>query len=144
MFSGLVATFPGERIASFIPPNELSKMFFGGDVDHISGRPRSLFSNVIVFPGQTLTGNGAQTFSLRGRDFRGAVFLGSDLRKADFSHANLEAAFLQAANLDGAELQGASLKGAELRGASLKGAQLQGARLEPAQLEGALLDGAKF
>jgi hypothetical protein len=88
MFSGLVATFPGEQIQSLTLPNALTKIFFQGPVDLVSGKPRSLLSNVLVLPGLSLVdGSGARTFSLRGRDFVGAVFIGSDLRGADFSGA---------------------------------------------------------
>ena len=80
-----------------------------------------------------------RTFSLRGRNLRGASFDRSDLRNVDFFGAQL-----QGASLYGANLQGASLERASLEGASLVTARLQGASLEFASLEGALLDYARL
>lgn len=193
-----VATFPGEWLdeyigsISWIPASitirrghtvETKKIFtsihnllFVGDVDFFAQRRVSIFSNTLIVQGINLVetakidNNGAKTsFSLRGRELRGAVFDWADLRKIDLAGAELQGASflytqlqhtsfdyaqlqdaqldfaqLQNASLDHAQLQGASLNWAQIQGASLKGAQLQGASLHFAQLQGVSLEGAQL
>ena len=179
VFSWTLATFPGEWenrplawIASIAPP-ELNKWrsagnewLFNGEVDNISRRRVSWFSNTLVLPGFSLYDalkiddpkkvEWHDLFDARGRDLKGAVFAGATLPRTDFYYAQLEgvslfvaqlqyarfqSANLQGAMLDGAQLQGASLQGAHLQGASLQGAHLQGASLQGAELQGARLNG---
>ena len=182
VFSWILATFPGEWenrplawIASIAPP-ELNKWrsagnewLFNGEVDDISRRRVSWFSNTLVLPGFSLYDalkiddpkkvEWHDLFDARGRDLKGAVFAGATLPRTDFYHAQLQgvsfyatqlqharfqSANLQGAMLDGAQLQGASLQGAHLQGASLQGARLQGASLRGAQLQGASLQSAEL
>ncbi len=170
------ATFPGECMdehvgkKQWIPLNALAgwlgakdlygtprwtsfhDLLFNGDVDLVTRRRASWFSNTLVLPSfdaleaakiddpKKLDNESVkQSLVLRGRNLEGAVLARADLRKAD-----LEGAQLQAAELFNAQLQGASLQGAQLQGASLFAADLQGASLFWAQLEGATLDFARL
>jgi uncharacterized protein YjbI with pentapeptide repeats len=155
IFSTYLATFPGEWMKTHLPePSSLQALLFEGDVDKVSGRPRSVFSNRLVLTDQSFVDPEKLdqitiSRSFRGRDLRLAVLYSADLRKADFTGAQLQGASLggtqlQGASLVGARLQGASLDRAQLQGASLDGAQLQGASLDKAQLQGASLDGAQL
>jgi hypothetical protein len=105
-------------------------LLFNGEVDGVTRRRKSLFSNTLVLP--AFDGLEAakiddtkkldslkHTLSLRGRHLESAIFNSADLRKTD---------------LEGAQLQGASLFRAELQGAMLDHAQLQGASLDIAEL----------
>jgi Pentapeptide repeats (8 copies) len=127
VFSIYLATFPGEWIKTHLPePSSLQALLFEGDVDPISGRPRSLFSNRLVLTDQSFVADPEKldkftiSHSFRGRDLRLAVLYSADLRKADFTGAQLKGALL-----GWAQLQGARLQGAELQGAGLVQAQLQ-------------------
>jgi uncharacterized protein YjbI with pentapeptide repeats len=156
VFSTYLATFPGEWIKTHLPePSSLQALLFEGDVDEVSGRPRSIFSNRLVLTDQSFVVDPEKldkitiSHSFRGRDLRLAVLYLTDLRKADFTGAQLQGASLdraqlQGASLDRAQLQGAWLMGAQLQGASLHWAQLQGAELFMARLEGAALNGAQL
>jgi uncharacterized protein YjbI with pentapeptide repeats len=134
-----------------------------GNVDYVTRRPKSLWSNVIVLPEFDIGTDGKNSgstasISLRGRRLEGAVFLGAQLRKADFTGAELSGAVFDSGDLREAkfdcdyagsdrkctQLQGASLNLAQLQGASLDGAQLQGADLKGARLPGASLHGAQL
>jgi hypothetical protein len=158
IFSTYLATFPGERLAELLPSfryipttwhpgwsnaddwTSLRALLFEGDVDRVSQRPRSVFSNRLVLTNQSFVVDPEKLDKIpvsrffRGRDLRSAVLNLADLRKADFTGAQL-----QGASLGGAQLQGASLGGAQLQGASLPDARLQGASLWKAQLQGAWL-----
>lgn len=125
---------------------------FNGDVDDVTRRRQSFFSNTLVLPAfdglaaagiddpKRLDSDGVKhSLILRGRHLKGAVLTRADLRKAD-----LEAAELEGANLDGAQLQGAKLDRAELEGTSLVFADLRDASLQQARLPGAGLDGAQL
>jgi len=177
-----VARYPGEWVdehvghVRWIPPNRVTawlgardwqhgpvatsvhNLLFNGDVDDVTRRRKSFFSNTLVLPEfdglaaagiddpKKLDGDRLKhSLVLRGRHLKGAVLTRADLRKADLEAAKLEGANLQGAQLQGARLnranlQGASLDFAELRGARLVGAQLQGGSLVEAQLQGASLD----
>jgi Pentapeptide repeats (8 copies) len=128
-------------------------VLFNGDVDDVTRRRKSLFSNTLVLP--TFDALEAakiddpkkldtvkHTLILRGRHLESAVFYSADLRKADLEGAHLQGAQLKGASLQAAQLQGASLQAAQLQGASLRDAKLEGASLLDAKLEGALLDRA--
>lgn len=131
-------------------------LLFNGEVDDVTRRRKSLFSNTLVLPDfdglaaagidpKKLDGDGIKhSLSLRGRHLKGAVLTHADLRKAD-----LEAAKLQGAMLDGAQLQGATMDRAQLQGASFERAQLLSASFFDARLEGvsfqfARLEGARL
>jgi uncharacterized protein YjbI with pentapeptide repeats len=176
-----VARFPGEWIdqhisdKQWIPANPVTALLgatdysgkakkssfhdllFNGEVDQVTRRRKSLFSNTLVLPSfdaleaakiddqkKLDSDNIKQSSVLRGRHLEGAVLTWADLRKADLEGAHLQnaqlgAANMQGASLDGAQLQGAFLNQAQLQGASLYMAQLQGAYLASAQLQGASL-----
>jgi uncharacterized protein YjbI with pentapeptide repeats len=174
IFSIYLASFPNEWLKTHLPelgliPTtyewiSLQTLLFEGDVDIVSGRPLSVFSNQLVLNNQSIVDlekfdKITVTHRFRGRDLRLAVLTFADLRKADFTGAQLEGARLEFAQLQGAsfdraqlegarfdfaQLQGASLDGAQLHGAGLSGAQLQGASLDGAQLHGAGLSGAQL
>ncbi|WOJ91256.1 pentapeptide repeat-containing protein [Methylocapsa polymorpha] len=142
-------------------------LLFNGDVDELTLRRKSLFSNTLVLPKldalkaakvDNLDGV-TETLTLKGRHFENAVFNEADLRKANLDGANLRGASfyqaklqgarfyqseLQGARLEDAELQCASLGGAKLQGASLAGAVLLGAYAEEVKLQGASLNGANL
>jgi uncharacterized protein YjbI with pentapeptide repeats len=136
------------------------ELLFAGEVDAVTRRRKSLFSNTLVLPGfdiyEALKVDDKKKLDwkdhlidLRGRTLDRAVFSEAKLPKADLTGAQLQGASLdsvqlQGAVLDGAQLQGASLNVAQLQGVSLVWAQLQGARLDFAQLQGAVLDGAQL
>jgi hypothetical protein len=102
-FSMMIATYPGEgtdgnglarvldRWVTFNIAGErspLSVALFRGPVNMITGKPRSLLSNVLVvandkFVDDEKIDNMERTIVLRGLDLRGAVLVNSDLRKAD-------------------------------------------------------------
>lgn len=171
-----IATFPGEWLEKTLPTlsiiptswppwkpqahqpqpkrwTSLHELLVAGEVDYLTGKPRSLWSNRLVLP--KLSSDGV---SLRGRSLEGAVLAEAHLRKADFAGAHLQSADLFEADLREAkfmcgnfyrecataELQGALLNGAKLQGASLIETQLQGALLGGTELEGANLNGAQL
>jgi uncharacterized protein YjbI with pentapeptide repeats len=153
IFSVYLATFPGEWMKTHLPElSWLQERLFEGDVDRVSGRPRSVFSNRLVLTNQSFVADPEKLDKItvshffNGRDLRLAVLNLADLRKADFTgaqlqDASLDRAQLQGARFDGAQLQGASLDQTQLQGAWLFRAQLQGARLYKAELQGASLAG---
>src|SRR5262249_25612211 len=135
IFSAYLATFPGEWIKAHLPEfSSFQALLFEGDVDKVSGRPQSIFSNRLVLTNLIVD---PEKFSFRGRDLSQAVLRNTDLRKTDFTRARL-----QRADFGLAQLQGAVLVGAELQGANLASASLQGASLDDAQLQGASLSWA--
>jgi uncharacterized protein YjbI with pentapeptide repeats len=181
MFSWTVATYPGEwqddRLPSIkvIPKRwvwgrsstelasevvSLHELFFAGEVDDITRRRKSVFSNTLVLPGFDIyeglkvddPAKGswkAHSIDLRGRHLERAVLDASNLLKVDLSGAHLEGASLvgarlQEASLDGARLQGAALLWTGFQSASLAKVQLQGTVLLFTQFQGALLREAKL
>jgi hypothetical protein len=143
-FAFTAATFPSEWLDEhvgnkrWIPPNgvtawlgaknkddnpiwtSIHDLLFSGEVDDVTRRRKSLFSNTLVLPDfdaleaakiddPKKLDSVKQTLVLRGRHLESAVFRGADLRKAD---------------LAGAQLQGASRDNASLLRASLDDAQL--------------------
>jgi uncharacterized protein YjbI with pentapeptide repeats len=179
------ATFPNEWLDSIVPavgvvPNKwlpwkkgdsaqgrssLHELLVAGDVDELTGKLTSLWSNRLVLPNLDIVNNEKfdtetklaavpQTLSLRGRHLEGAVLPSARLRKVDFTGAHLQRAILTGADLreakfglisgPSADLRDATLIGAQLQGAVLDGTRLWGARLPGAQLQGASLDWAKL
>jgi uncharacterized protein YjbI with pentapeptide repeats len=161
------ATFPGEAMEDWIgkrqwiPPNAVTAwlgakdrqdkpiwssfhdLLFQGEVDEVTGRRTSLFSNTLVLPyfdaleatkidELKKLDSVKHTLVLRRRHLESAIFDNADLRKAD-----LESAYLQDASLKSAQLERASLKSAQLQRAVLDEAQLQHTALDEARLQGA-------
>jgi uncharacterized protein YjbI with pentapeptide repeats len=191
-----IATFPGELLEENLPSVRLipttwaaltsptvrtrdtgwatlHKLLFAGQVNYVTGRPQSLWSNVLVLPNFEVGDRvkfdpagkiaiSSDALSLRGRLLEGAVLVSAHLRKADFTATDLTRAKFAQADLRGAkfecgligslysykdscaQLQGVDLTRAELQGADLSAAQLQGADLNRAQLQGADLSHAQL
>ena len=143
----VVARFPDEWIGAqfgekqWIPPNAITAglgatdpegkpkrtsfhdLLFNGEIDDITGRRKSLFSNTLVLRGfDELEAEKIDTpkkldtvkhsMILRGRHLEGAIFNSADLRKADLSGAYLEGASVESAQLQGTTLDYAHLQGA--------------------------------
>ena len=185
-----IATFPGEWLeenllsmplvpttwAAVLSSNEealpswatLHELLVAGQVNYITARPQSLWSNVLVLPNFEIGDRAkfdaegkiaisSDALPLRGRSLEGAVLVYAHLRRADFTGAQLANANLFKADLREAKF-GCDVIGvfnwvmptgknricAVLQGARLEGTQLQGARLDGAQLQGARLDGAQL
>src|SRR5262249_1844176 len=149
----------GERVNDQFSSLPLRETLFAGEVDEVSGRPRSLFSNRLVVTDQIFVDPEKVdkievSHSFRGRDLRQAVLTRVDLRKADFTGAMLNGASLEGAKLQNARFGCASTAilardrrlGRDrrwpedgctwLQGASLRRAHLQGVRLGFARIEG--------
>ncbi len=131
------------------------KLLVAGEVDYVTRKPNSLWSNRLVLPnfeiGDRLKFDAEgkialspETLSLRGRRLEGAVLVGAHLRRADLSGTQLAGVDLSDADLRQAKFEcaqaGNDQKCAQLHGASLDGAQLQGASLTRAVLQSASLD----
>lgn len=179
VFSVSVATYPGERIYDVVSTNSnpiswISEFIFRPDVNEVTGKPRGLFSNILVLPDQRFADEEKidkpdVTIILRGRDLRGAYFVRADLRKIDFSGANLNDARLMSAKLDFAKFNCADrmqlqhdgetlppsdqswpsdgctfLQRAVLTWAEARGASFWGARMQGAFVFGAQLIAATF
>jgi uncharacterized protein YjbI with pentapeptide repeats len=183
MFSVCVATYPGEWTDNNVPsipiiPTKwkfrwddkadwisLHALLFLGEADEITGKPRSLLSNRLILTNQIFVdreklATTETSRQLRGRDLRGAIFVGTDLRKIDFTGSTLEEADfsnakLQQARFDCAsvgvedtqsifkgmkevcsDLRGAKFDYAELTGASFRKVNIQGARFYSAMMYG--------
>jgi len=147
----------------------LHELLVAGEVNYVTGKPQSLWSNVLVLPNFQISDRlkfdaegkialSPETVSLRGPRLEGAVLVDAHLRRVDFTGAHLVHARLISADLRGAKfdcnqagndrqctrLQGATLDDARLQFASLDGAQLEGASLEDAKLQGASLNGTQL
>jgi uncharacterized protein YjbI with pentapeptide repeats len=169
--------FPNVRMlpagSSGWPPERkwisLHELLFVGEVNEVTSRPDSIFSNRLVLTDQNFVDYDKIekvniSVSFRGRDLRQAALNRSDLRKADFIGAVLDDAKLEGADLreskfgcdstgnksygctrlwrasfSNANLGAASLAQANLQGANLQSAKLQGANMWFAQLQGANL-----
>jgi len=173
-FSFHAATYPGEWLhenvkdVAFLPGRWASmkadsksaapqvsprRLLFAGEVNSISRRRNSLFSNTLILHSfnihdalklddpKKLEWKSA-TINLRGRDLSGIDLSFARLGKADLAKARLEGAQLYLAHLTGANLAGAHLEGAHLIEANLEGANLIEAHLEGAYLARAHLEGA--
>ena len=108
---------------------------FAGEVDDITRRRKSAFSDSLILPGlniyEALKIDDPQKlkwrehiFDLRGRDLTGAVLNGARLPKVDLYGAHVEGATLNEAHFEGAMFDLAYLEGASLDGAHLEGATL--------------------
>jgi uncharacterized protein YjbI with pentapeptide repeats len=182
-----IATFPSEWMDANLPslrfvpvasstpdePNSwgmrsIHELLFGGDIDLVTRKPTSLWSNRLVLPRLDISdrakGSGeaiAGAFSLRGRHLEGAVLLSAHLSNVDFTAAHLQGAYLNGADLREAKFECAERiklddqgpeptqkftvrSCAQMQGAKLKGAQMQGSLARSANLEAAMLDGAQM
>jgi uncharacterized protein YjbI with pentapeptide repeats len=96
----------------------LHELLFAGDVDLISRKATSLWSNRLVVPGVDVNDRvklklntegdisiTSEAFSLRGRQLEGAVLIDARLRKTDFSAAQLQDAVLDRADLREAKFE---------------------------------------
>jgi uncharacterized protein YjbI with pentapeptide repeats len=134
----------------------LNEWLFAGEVDDITRRRKSLFSNTLVLPGFDVyealkiddpTKDKWKTHSidLRGRHLEQSIFDLANLPNVDLSGAYLEGASLVGTQFRGALLNGAlgfkaqSFFGPAFRARRLFGVQLTGAFLNRAQLQGASL-----
>jgi uncharacterized protein YjbI with pentapeptide repeats len=172
-----IATFPGEWVDENLPSlglvpttwppwkshwASLRELLVAGEVNYVSRRPRSLWSNVLLlqyfeigdrvkFDTEGRISISSAALSLRGRRLEGAVFPDAHLRNADFTGVQLAGAKFWNADLREAkfgcaphfgpcaQLQGAEFDGAQLQGANLSVADLEDASLISAHLEGANL-----
>jgi uncharacterized protein YjbI with pentapeptide repeats len=138
------------------------KLLAAGEVDYVTRRPQSLWSNVLVLPNfeigeaskpdaETKPTLSPKAVSLRGRRLEGAIFVDAHLRNGDFTGAQLARANFIRADLREAKftcaqagndhkcghLEGAVLHYADLRGADFTGTQLAGAKFEFTDMRGA-------
>src|ERR1700730_9206475 len=135
------------------------KLLVAGEVDYVTRKPESWWSNVLVLPnfdiGDRLKFDpegkialSAEAVSLCGRRLEGGVFVSAHLKKGDFTGAELARADFAFADLREAKFEcnsvGKDLQCAQLQGAVLNSAQLQGAVLNSAQLQGAVLNSAQL
>ena len=92
------------------PWTPLHQLLFLGDVDLVTGKRISLWSNTLVLPNIDVIDHSKfdteakiaalpQTLSLRGRQLEGAVLIGAHLRKVDFTAARLKGAVLYYADM---------------------------------------------
>jgi hypothetical protein len=172
--SFLFAVFPGELIYTKLeghwPHAFTDKMFEGSPdpVDYVSNGGVLPFPNRLILPDDPKLADVAGTasdgvsLSMRGRNFRKAVFDRSNLARVDFSAADLDGASLRGARLEGSKFDCAGsaivpfhapiggfystdnptgkLVCAKLNGANLAYAHLDGASFEGAQLSGSALN----
>jgi uncharacterized protein YjbI with pentapeptide repeats len=191
-----IATFPGEWLEENLPPvrfipttwvaatlprvegiqttasgrSTLHELLVAGEVNYVTGRPQSLWSNVLVLPnfeiGDRVKSDAegkiaisSNSVSLRGRSLEGVILASAHLRNADFTGASLARA-----NFIGADLREAKFECEQIGGShqhfSEQGhkvfffqghqerdaicAELRGAYFEFAQLQGASLVGAQL
>ncbi|MEF2073951.1 pentapeptide repeat-containing protein [Consotaella aegiceratis] len=135
LFAILIATYPGEwiddnlarRLADHVRlPNRslalvpASEALFEGRVDLVRGGTQSWFANRLVLPDVDIVDETRDNFdtqavsrSLRGRDFRNAIFMHGDFRKVDFTGADLSNAVLARGRFDNARFGCDSMDGAE-------------------------------
>lgn len=174
LFSGFVATFPGERNygSAMVKRSGMADFLLRGPYNEVTGDRQSWFSDTLSLSDEDFvdkTEGTDVTVSLRGRDLSEANLARADLRKADFSGANLTRANFRGARLQEAifikpnasligekksvtettNLTGADFSNAKLDKASFNDADLQGATFDSAELQNAafvrsLLNGVKF
>lgn len=177
--SVIFAAFPGEDIYEALTrtwAHEVTVWLFEGPtdpVDYIRRSGNRWFLNRLILPddpklAEVAASSGGVSLSVRGRNFRKAVFDRSNLARVDFSAADLTEASLQGAKLEGAKfdcarpggyvtpavskcarMNGANLESTLVKNAAFSGAELFGARFNNVQgsaadFSGALLVGATF
>jgi len=149
----------------------LHELLVAGEVNYVTGRPESLWSNVLVLPNfevgdrvkfdaESKIAISSNNILLRGRSLEGAVLAFAHLRNADFTGASLARANFTWADLRGAKFdcerigslpgffsQGHKEKDiicTQLQRANFAVAQLHGASLVGAQLQGAIFLGTQL
>jgi uncharacterized protein YjbI with pentapeptide repeats len=166
LFSGFVATFPGEWNygSALVRKSGMADFLLRGPYNEVSGDRLSWFSDTLSLSDEDFVDIDDDklektdvTVWLRGRDLTEANLARTDLRKADFSGANLEKAIFRGARLDHAvfdmptrqpfddrptvttptDLLRADFSNSKLAKASFNGARLQGAIFWNAELENA-------
>jgi uncharacterized protein YjbI with pentapeptide repeats len=170
LFSGFVATFPGElgRENSTARLSGMARYLFHSPVHQVKGKRERWFSDTLVLTDADFVNLDDDklppqiTVALRGRDLAGAFLARTDLRRADFTGAELSGANFRDAKLRGAQfgcplvrvehgekslsqctnLNNAIFDGADLRGAYMRQASLQNASLLGVSLDEANLEGA--
>lgn len=180
--SVIFAAFPGEDIYEALTrtwAHEVTVWLFEGPtdpVDYIRRSGNRWFPNRLILPDDPKlaeiagASSGGVSLSVRGRNFRKAVFDRSNLARVDFSAADLEEASLQGAKLEGAKFKCATrgtfntpdyenktpmsweeedrdcakLKRANLSTANLDGAVFRGARMNGTIVESADVKNADF
>jgi uncharacterized protein YjbI with pentapeptide repeats len=180
----VIAAFPGEWIYAekgHWPQVLTEKMFEGppDPVDYVHQGGALPFPNRLILPDNPKLAEaagasaGGVSLSVRGRNFRKAVFDRSNLARVDFSAADLTEASLQGAKLEGAKFECArpatfteingdddfyraydstytpsqdctKLESANLAGANLDNASFQHARMNETHLESATFKNANF
>jgi uncharacterized protein YjbI with pentapeptide repeats len=169
----IIATMPGEALDALLWKRQdspvavlagLRRSLVEGDVNPLTGKSVSLWSNRLVLPdlnvpeqrkldSEAKIAEVTASASFRGRDMAGAVLIGAVLRKVDFMGTNLRGARLDRADLRDARFECARVLRADhgadaeqfcsdLQEATLDGAQLTGAVLDEAKLQGASFVGA--
>ena len=173
LFSWFVARFPGESYYDNGPfeSSGIAKWLFRGEVDRVTGKPESFFSDRLVLANEDFIdldddklSAADKTLSLRGRDLVGAYLARTDLRKADFTGADMKGVDFSSARLQDAifintpaELVGkvkrqakeTILKGVKftlacMNGANFKQADIRRAIFGGVNLDGATLEGAQL
>jgi uncharacterized protein YjbI with pentapeptide repeats len=173
LFSGFVATFPGEKnydIAS-IRDSGLATYLFRGPYNEITGKRASIFSDTLALSDTDFVDlddkdyeSATYSVSVRGRNLIKANLARTDLRKADFSGANLTEANFKGARLQDAQfgcpnsqliagvktktscavMKNATLDEAHLEGAFMQKADISGASLQKVSLQQVKLDFANL
>lgn len=162
---------PVRRRLNLMECRSLHELLISGDVDAVTRKPVSLWSNRLVLPQLDLASG--ESLSLRGRNLERAVLIAAQMSKADFTGARMREALLDGADLRGARFSCGKgnllaiggfysssglpdvkdsfdgedctqLQNASLRNARLQDAVLDGAELQGADLHGALLHGASM
>jgi uncharacterized protein YjbI with pentapeptide repeats len=161
VISVFFATFPGEWIYAKLYENWphifTVKMFEGppDPVDYVHKGGLLPFPNRLILPDDPklaeIAGASASgvSLSVRGRNFRKAVFDRSNLARVDFSAADLEEASLQGAKLEGAKFECARSDAYFISEDAPNAAKMgvnggDCAKLERVNLSTARLDGASF
>jgi class 3 adenylate cyclase/uncharacterized protein YjbI with pentapeptide repeats len=186
-----IATFPGEWLDEKLPPVRLipttwkawtllpnveaiqaagsgwatlHELLVAGQVNLVTRRTRSLWSNVLVLPNFEVGDRvkvdaegkiaiSSDALSLRGRSLEGAVLAFAHLRKADFTGASLAGAVFNGADLREAKFECDWISGpggsagffpAGFKDESIRCAQLRGADFSIAQLQRASFNGAQL
>jgi len=187
-FSYAVATVPDEtmdRVMAAIPATRTpvpvgessgrkpraafwpTAMLFEGNVDHLSGRPASLFGRNLVVTDADLVRDadftsGETSISLRRRDLRYGAFDRSDMHQADLTGVIADGASFRETNLKGFKgeraelpntdfwralltnqtLNGQAVRESQMRRVNMRNASLGEANLRFIDLEGAAFEGA--
>lgn len=166
--SVVLAAFPGERIYSTLErhfPHTITDVLFEGSsdpIDYVKQGGVLPFTNRLILPDNPKLAEVAGppsdgvSLSVRGRNFRRAIFDRSNLARVDFSAADLQQASLRGTRLEGSKFNCAGSAIETLRGptgsfestykeeGSFVCATLNGASLAYAHLDGASFESAEL